>query len=61
MQTVRQFITGSAVGPIKSKSNCMKGLSTELESRFFSLIIIALLTYMTFKVGGFEWVKRKDT
>ena len=39
----------------------MKGLSTELKVGSFALIIIALLTYMTFKVGGFEWVKRKDT
>ena len=37
----------------------MKGLSTELKVGSFALIIIALLTYMTFKVGGFEWVKKK--
>jgi len=37
----------------------MKGVSTELKVGSFALIIIALLTYMTFKVGGFEWVKKK--
>ncbi|HBO85069.1 MAG TPA: hypothetical protein DD641_08935 [Deltaproteobacteria bacterium] len=37
----------------------MKGLSTELKVGSFALIIITLLTYMTFKVGGFEWVKKK--
>ncbi len=37
----------------------MKGLSTELKVGSFALIIIAVLTYMTFKVGGFEWVKKK--
>ena len=37
----------------------MKGFSTELKVGAFSLVILALLTYMTFKVGGFEWVKKK--
>ena len=37
----------------------MKGFSTELKVGAFSLVILTLLTYMTFKVGGFEWVKKK--
>ncbi len=37
----------------------MKALSTELKVGTFALVILALLTYMTFKVGGFEWVKKK--
>lgn len=37
----------------------MKGVSTELKVGAFALVIIALLTYMTFKVGGFEWAKKK--
>jgi len=37
----------------------MKGFSTELKVGTFAIIVLALLTYMTFKVGGFEWVKKK--
>lgn len=37
----------------------MRGLSTELKVGFFALIVLAILTYMTFKVGGFEWIKRE--
>ncbi|MBI4685376.1 MAG: MCE family protein [Nitrospirae bacterium] len=37
----------------------MKNLSTELKVGAFSLVILALLTYMTFKVGGFEWIEKK--
>lgn len=37
----------------------MKGLSTELKVGAFALVILAILTFMTFKVGGFEWVKKK--
>ncbi|KAF0145943.1 MAG: putative ABC transport system substrate-binding protein [Nitrospirae bacterium] len=37
----------------------MKSFSTELKVGAFSLVILTLLTYMTFKVGGFEWVKKK--
>ncbi len=37
----------------------MKGLSTELKVGAFALIVLAILTYMTFKVGGFEWAKKK--
>ncbi|MBI4690272.1 MAG: MCE family protein [Nitrospirae bacterium] len=37
----------------------MKALSTEMKVGFFALIVLTILTYMTFKVGGFEWVKKK--
>lgn len=37
----------------------MKPVSTELKVGSFALIVLALLTYMTFKVGGFDWAKTK--
>lgn len=37
----------------------MRGLSTELKVGFFALVVLAILTYMTFKVGGFEWIKKE--
>ena len=37
----------------------MKGFSTELKVGAFALFILAVLTFMTFKVGGFEWIKKK--
>lgn len=37
----------------------MKGFSTELKVGTFALIVLLILTFMTFKVGGFEWVKKK--
>lgn len=37
----------------------MRGLSTELKVGFFALIVLAILSYMTFKVGGFEWMIKK--
>jgi phospholipid/cholesterol/gamma-HCH transport system substrate-binding protein len=37
----------------------MRGISAELKVGAFSLVVLALLTFMTFKVGGFEWIKKK--
>jgi phospholipid/cholesterol/gamma-HCH transport system substrate-binding protein len=37
----------------------MRGLSTELKVGFFALVVLAIFTYMTFKVGGFEWIKKE--
>ncbi|MEW6107568.1 MAG: MlaD family protein [Nitrospirota bacterium] len=37
----------------------MRGLSTELKVGFFAILVIAVLAFMTFKVGGLEWAKRK--
>ncbi|MDH4231537.1 MAG: MCE family protein [Nitrospirota bacterium] len=37
----------------------MKEFSTELKVGFFALIVLAILTFMTFKVGGLEWAKAK--
>ncbi len=37
----------------------MKSLSTELKVGFFALIVIAILTFMTFRVGGLEWLKKE--
>ncbi|MCE5193976.1 MAG: MlaD family protein [Nitrospiraceae bacterium] len=34
-------------------------VSTELKVGAFSLMILAIMTYMTFKVGGFDWAKKK--
>jgi len=36
----------------------MRGLSTELKVGFFALIVIVLLSFMTFKVGGLDWMKK---
>lgn len=37
----------------------MKEFSTELKVGVFALVILAILTFMTFKVGGLEWAKAK--
>jgi hypothetical protein len=37
----------------------MKEFSTELKVGFFALIVLAILAFMTFKVGGLEWAKAK--
>jgi len=37
----------------------MKGLSTELKVGLFAVAVIAILAFMTFKVGGIEWMKRE--
>ncbi len=37
----------------------MKKITTEVKVGIFALSILAILTYMTFKVGGFEWIKKK--
>jgi phospholipid/cholesterol/gamma-HCH transport system substrate-binding protein len=37
----------------------MKGLSTELKVGFFAVIVIMILAFMTFKVGGLEWIKKE--
>ncbi len=37
----------------------MKEFSTELKVGVFALVVLAVLTFMTFKVGGLEWMKKK--
>ncbi len=37
----------------------MKGISTELKVGIFAVIVIMVLSYMTFKVGGFRFAKEK--
>lgn len=37
----------------------MKEQSTELKVGAFALIVLAVLTFMTFKVGGLDWAKKK--
>lgn len=37
----------------------MRGLSTELKVGLFAVLVIALLTFMTFKVGGLYWIKEE--
>lgn len=37
----------------------MRRVSTELKVGLFALFVLAILTYMTFKVGGFEWIKKE--
>lgn len=37
----------------------MKGFSTELKVGVFSIIVVSILVFMTFKVGGLEWGKTK--
>ena len=39
----------------------MKGLSTELKVGLFAVIVIVILGFMTFKVGGLDWMKREGT
>jgi phospholipid/cholesterol/gamma-HCH transport system substrate-binding protein len=37
----------------------MRGLSTELKVGFFAVIVIAILAFMTFRVGGLDWLKKE--
>ncbi|MDP2156699.1 MAG: MlaD family protein [Nitrospirota bacterium] len=37
----------------------MRELSTELKVGAFALIVLAVLAFMTFKVGGLDWAKKK--
>ena len=37
----------------------MRGLSTELKVGLFAVLIITIMTFMTFKVGGLDWVKEE--
>jgi phospholipid/cholesterol/gamma-HCH transport system substrate-binding protein len=37
----------------------MRGLSTELKVGFFAVIVIVILAFMTFKVGGLDWMKKE--
>jgi len=37
----------------------MKGLSTEIKVGFFAVLVIIILAYMTFTVGGLEWMKKE--
>lgn len=36
----------------------MRGMKTELKVGIFTLIVIAILSFMTFKVSDFEWIKK---
>lgn len=38
----------------------MRGLSIELKVGFFAVIVIVILSFMTFKVGGIEWLRKKE-
>jgi len=37
----------------------LRGLSTELKVGLFALLVITIMTFMTFKVGGLDWVKEE--
>lgn len=37
----------------------MRGLSTELKVGLFAVLVITIMTFMTFKVGGLDWVKEE--
>jgi phospholipid/cholesterol/gamma-HCH transport system substrate-binding protein len=37
----------------------MRGISTELKVGLFAIVVIAVLSYMTFKVGGIDLMKRE--
>jgi phospholipid/cholesterol/gamma-HCH transport system substrate-binding protein len=37
----------------------MRGFSTELKVGIFALIVLAILSYMTFKISGREWFRRE--
>lgn len=37
----------------------MRGMTTELKVGIFALIVIAILSFMTFKVSDFEWIKKE--
>ena len=36
----------------------MRGITTELKGGLFALIVLAILTFMTFKVGGIDLLSR---
>ncbi len=37
----------------------MKGISTELKVGLFAVAVILILSFMTFKVGGIDWLKKE--
>jgi phospholipid/cholesterol/gamma-HCH transport system substrate-binding protein len=37
----------------------MRGLSTELKVGLFAVFVIVILAFMTFRVGGLEWMKKE--
>lgn len=37
----------------------MRGLSTELKVGFFAVFVMFILTFMTFRVGGLDWLKKE--
>lgn len=37
----------------------MRGLSTEIKVGFFAVFVMFILTFMTFKVGGLDWLKKE--
>jgi len=37
----------------------MRGISTELKVGFFAILVIAVLAFMTFKIGGIDWMKKE--
>ncbi|MBE0425511.1 MAG: MCE family protein [Nitrospirae bacterium] len=37
----------------------MRGLSTELKVGIFAVTVIAILAFMTFKIGGLDWIKKE--
>lgn len=37
----------------------MRGLSTELKVGFFAVFVMVILTFMTFRVGGLDWLKKE--
>ncbi len=37
----------------------MRGLSTELKVGLFAVLVVTIMTFMTFKVGGLDWVKEE--
>ena len=39
----------------------MRSLSTELKVGFFALFVLAVLAFMTFRVGGLEWMRKEGT
>jgi phospholipid/cholesterol/gamma-HCH transport system substrate-binding protein len=39
----------------------MRSLSTELKVGFFALFVLAVLAFMTFRVGGLEWLRKEGT
>ncbi|MCG2722205.1 MAG: MlaD family protein, partial [Thermodesulfovibrionales bacterium] len=37
----------------------MRGISTELKVGFFAIVVIAVLSYMTFMISGIDWMKKE--